>query len=156
MDSAFNGSPAAESTFTIGSDFDGDGDGVFAPEDNCPSVFNPDQMDVDLDTVGDACDNCPAGINRDQADADGDGSGDICDCAPSDPAAGRPPEIRGLFAEAMAAGATRFGWDPEPLADRYDLLRGAIPDPAGSVCWTDQDPDPTDTEYVESATPLWK
>jgi hypothetical protein len=110
-------------------------------------------MDVDLDGVGDACDNCPTDVNPDQADTDGDRLGNVCDCSPLDPAAGRPPAIGGVFAEGMAAGATRFGWDSEPLADRYDLLRGPLPGPAGAVCQTDQDPDPTDSVYVESATP---
>ena len=77
--------------------------------DNCPTVFNPDQFDIDHDEVGDLCDNCPyvpnddqgdcdcpplclcpdavgdscdnctAVWNPDQADADFDGVGDVCD-----------------------------------------------------------------------------
>lgn len=35
---------------------DHDGDGVLAGVDNCPSVSNPDQLDLDGDGVGDACD----------------------------------------------------------------------------------------------------
>ena len=34
---------------------DTDGDWVCAASDNCPSVFNPDQADADLDGVGDVC-----------------------------------------------------------------------------------------------------
>jgi hypothetical protein len=35
---------------------DRDNDGVPDDEDNCPEVFNPDQLDLDRDAVGDACD----------------------------------------------------------------------------------------------------
>jgi hypothetical protein len=36
--------------------FDSDGDGVNNDSDNCPQVFNPDQLDFDGDDIGDACD----------------------------------------------------------------------------------------------------
>lgn len=71
---------------------DADGDGVPNSTDNCPLVGNPDQVDQDLDHLGNACDddldgdgrdnavdNCPNIANADQADLDGDGLGDPCD-----------------------------------------------------------------------------
>ncbi len=68
-----------------------DGDGVYAPADNCPEVANPEQLDPDGDGRGLACDdedgdevetsgdNCPLVTNPGQEDADEDGVGDACD-----------------------------------------------------------------------------
>lgn len=70
---------------------DSDGDGVPDTIDNCVSVANADQVDIDSNGRGDVCDdwdqdgiinardNCPAIPNRDQRDTDGDGVGDVCD-----------------------------------------------------------------------------
>ncbi len=69
-----------------------DFDGIFNASDNCPSNFNPDQLDTDGDGIGDICDddldgdgslneddNCPMTYNADQIDTDGDTFGDECD-----------------------------------------------------------------------------
>ncbi len=58
---------------------DGDGDGVGDVCDNCQYAYNPNQEDVDNDGLGDACDNCPDNYNPNQEDGDGDGAGDACD-----------------------------------------------------------------------------
>ncbi len=72
-------------------DSDGDGFGDpdhpenHCPDDNCPFVFNPDQEDIDVDSVGDSCDNCLDIYNPSQLDTDGDGIGDPCDtCTDTD------------------------------------------------------------------------
>lgn len=75
-----------------GGEGDVDGDGYCRVEDNCPSVPNPDQADLDGDGIGDACDpdddgdgvpdaedNCPLVPNPSQLDTDGDGIGDACE-----------------------------------------------------------------------------
>jgi hypothetical protein len=53
---------------------DKDGDGIADGLDNCPAVFNPQQLDHDLDTIGDPCD----------PDDDNDQTADEKDCAPLD------------------------------------------------------------------------
>ncbi|MEF3692093.1 MAG: thrombospondin type 3 repeat-containing protein [Candidatus Moraniibacteriota bacterium] len=70
---------------------DSDGDGVVDEMDNCVSVKNSDQADLNHNGRGDACDdfdrdgvinsadNCSDMPNRNQADEDADGVGDICD-----------------------------------------------------------------------------
>jgi hypothetical protein len=75
-----------------GGPLDMDDDGVVDGEDNCPSVPNPDQANMDGDKQGDLCDpdkdgdflvdgedNCPDVNNSMQSDIDGDGMGDPCD-----------------------------------------------------------------------------
>ena len=71
---------------------DSDGDTLADVNDNCVSVPNLQQADLDADRLGDACDddldgdgvlntvdNCGAVANPSQADQDADGVGDACD-----------------------------------------------------------------------------
>lgn len=70
---------------------DTDSDGVPDISDNCVSVSNTDQEDINNNGRGDACDdfdqdgvinskdNCSDNPNRDQRDTDSDGVGDVCD-----------------------------------------------------------------------------
>jgi hypothetical protein len=73
-------------------DIDADLDGITDEFDNCGTVFNPNQADLEEDGIGDVCDsddnndhsidpidNCPLEFNPDQKDEDHDGVGDACD-----------------------------------------------------------------------------
>jgi hypothetical protein len=79
---------------------DTDEDGVCDEDDNCPLTANPDQLDSNMDGIGDACeeivclvdtdndgvcdedDNCPLTANLDQLDSDDNGVGDACEVIP--------------------------------------------------------------------------
>jgi hypothetical protein len=76
---------------------DSDSDTVLDKTDNCRTAPNFDQIDLDLDEIGDACDldldpdndglqnaedNCPVNYNPDQKDSDGDNRADACDNCP--------------------------------------------------------------------------
>jgi Mg-chelatase subunit ChlD len=86
--------PAVVSAHATYAAIDLDGDGIPNTADNCPTVFNPAQVDSDNDGRGDACDgdidtdgdgvvdaadNCPLVVNPAQTDSDLDGIGDACD-----------------------------------------------------------------------------
>ncbi len=70
---------------------DKDSDGIEDANDNCPSIKNSDQKDLNQNQKGDACedsdgdrvldyiDNCILEVNSDQKDTDNDKKGDICD-----------------------------------------------------------------------------
>jgi len=70
---------------------DSDGDSFVNGSDNCPDTYNPDQLDIDEDGVGDLCDdddndgvldivdNCPTLYNPGQEDEDLDSIGNPCD-----------------------------------------------------------------------------
>lgn len=71
---------------------DMDNDGILVDDDNCVDVYNPDQLDMDNDSIGNACDddidgdgyintddNCPEIYNPGQEDSDNDSIGDVCD-----------------------------------------------------------------------------
>jgi uncharacterized delta-60 repeat protein len=77
---------------SISGDFDSDG--VDSVTDNCPTVSNASQTDIDSDGIGDACDsnfdtdsdginnatdNCSSISNADQLNTDGDSEGNACD-----------------------------------------------------------------------------
>jgi len=98
-------------------DGDPDGDGLFLPADNCPTLSNPGQGDVDRDGFGDACDNCLLTFNPDQRDTDGDGAGDACPpCAP-------PGEVA---SDLLFSDSQTMGWSGSAGVTAYNLYRGIV------------------------------
>jgi hypothetical protein len=95
---------------------DADADGVPTSVDNCPDEVNPDQLDWDGDSAGDACD----------ADDDGDGLADVSDCASLDPSQGVPDEVMGLAVGKASPQTVHLAWSEAPRADAYDLSRGRL------------------------------
>lgn len=126
------------------SPIDIDGDGITQLPDNCPLVYNPDQLDADGDGRGDAC----------ATDWDGDGQADGQDCAPADPLRRGPSEAGGI---RFAPGSKELlQWDPASFTVRYDLLRGDLPrlstDDYGA-CQNPRDPNLTDTQFLDPDPP---
>ena len=77
-DNSTNSASSDDDTFTTMPP-DSDNDGIFDSDDNCLQIPNPDQLDTDVDGIGDVCDSFP---NDPDNDIDGDGvSGDIDNCA---------------------------------------------------------------------------
>jgi hypothetical protein len=93
-------------TFWLVSPYDVDGDGIAQLPDNCPLVYNPDQLDNDGDLRGDAC----------ADDWDGDGQVDADDCAPANGSAGTPGPVEDLWVTGGAE--TVLEWPAAPFADR--------------------------------------
>ncbi len=134
---------------------DTDGDGVPDPLDNCPTVPNPLQEDMDSDAIGDACDpdidgdgianeadNCPTVANPLQEDTDSDAVGDACD-----------PDIDGDgIANAFdncptVANPDQMDMDSDGLGDVCDPdIDGDGIDNAFDNCPTIPNPDQMDTD----------
>jgi C1A family cysteine protease len=93
---------------------DADGDGIKDPLDNCPTVSNLDQIDLDGDRIGDACDDC--------IDPDHDGFGDpgyqIAPCHPDNCA--HVPNLDQQNHDTDSLGDACDNCDFEANSEQYD------------------------------------
>ncbi len=140
----------------MGGGLDTDSDGVLDGTDNCPTVANPDQADLDVDAQGDLCDddadgdtvpdvqdNCAGVNNENQNDFDRDGQGDACDQDPDGDGLSEADEQR-LGTDPRArdtdGDGSADGMDLCPrVADRQGLDKDG--DMAGDACDLDDDND---------------
>ena len=108
------------------SDCDSDNDGPVDQLDNCPTVYNPTQSNVDADGSGDACDADIDGdgiLNGSDPEADGDTvlNTDETNCG-SDPTDGsrRPERVDGVFLGVSDDGDAQVDEALPPGTGAYD------------------------------------
>ena len=119
-------------------DPDPDLDGVRVEDDNCPTVANSDQADLDADAIGDVCD----------TDIDGDTYANDADAFPRDPSEWLDTDSDGIGNNADTDD------DGDGMPDDYELANGLDPlDPSDAYADADGDGDNNLYEYTHGTDP---
>ena len=119
-------------------DDDPDGDGISSSMDNCPDESNPEQSDIDSDSVGDACD----------SDIDGDNVANDSDAFPMDSSEWLDTDADGIGNNADEDD------DGDTMPDEYELANGLDPlDAADAALDNDGDGDSNLQEYINNTDP---
>jgi len=114
-------------------DDDCDQDGIPNSQDNCPEVYNPDQLDSDGDGQGDACDE----------DDDNDGTPDGDDCDPTDNSVcpncpevcdGKDNDCDGEVDEGLCDDGNLCTTDACNLTGECQFLNNTVPCDDGDIC----------------------
>lgn len=101
-------------------DIDSDEDGWVDQMDNCPSVLNTDQLDLDGDGIGDVCD----------IDEDGDGIANPSDNCPRDFPAWTSTDVNDYDQDGCHDSLTDFDDDGDGVSDAVDGC------PRGEMRWS--------------------
>lgn len=105
---------------------DADGDTICGDVDNCPDVFNLDQLDTDMDGAGDTCD---CAIDDPAASVPGapeinDGQDNQC---PGEPGYGVIDETSGDSGFHNPEDKNEYSWTPQQGAIAYEVARAPEP-----------------------------
>lgn len=143
---------------------DSDGDGIIDVNDNCPSISNPGQEDIDDDGMGDSCDEdrdgdgtvnsediCPddelktepgaCGCGVADTDSDGDGTPDCNDNCPED-IGKTEPGICGCGVSDADSDGDGFVFCEDNCPNDYNILQtDTDTDGKGDACDSDIDGD---------------
>ena len=104
-------------------DSDDDNDGFSDGCDNCPELFNINQIDDDGDGAGNICDTCPDG--SDAVDSDQDGTPDGCDlCQGFSDTADQDGDTSPDGCDLCPGGDDRVDSDGDTTPDFCDLCNG--------------------------------